>query len=85
VSALTPIADVYVDTDNNAAFLWPSGASLSGAQLNFLISFVQSFTTPTGTLASITINGRNKDVGAHTYFVHFAVSYFPAGPTGVYR
>ena len=84
-SALTPQMDIYVDTDNNAAFLFPFGASLSAAQVNFTFGVVASSTIPTNTLAYFIINGYNRDVGAHTYFVHVRAAYLPAAPTGVFR
>lgn len=85
VSALTAAADVYVDNDNNANYLYPLGSSLTSPLLNVLFSITQSYTTPQGTLATIVISGRNKDSSAHTYYFHLRASYFPAIPTTVFR
>lgn len=83
-TAMIPAIDLYVDTDNNSAFLWPYGASLTGG-INTIISVPPTLTYPSGVAGAIVISGRNKDVGSHTYYVHLRIAYFPLPTTSVFR
>jgi len=66
------LLSVYVDTDDNANYLYPSGGSLSAGQMNFDLQWGIDYTLSSDTtgerIAKVVI--KNNDGSAHTYYVH---------------
>lgn len=85
VSGVAPQVDIYVDNDNNAAYLWPNGASLSPGQLSIFPIVTPVVTGYTNSLAAWVITMNNRDASPHTYYVKTRCGYFPSGPTGYFR
>jgi hypothetical protein len=81
VMGAVPYFKIYVDNDNNDAYLWPSGASLSSGQKNlevvpFLdLDYLQDFPYQ----ARFRMYMKNRDSGAHNYYVYVGWTYSTGG------
>jgi len=73
----TPVFEIYVDSDDTAANLYPDGGSLSTALRNFEFIFLQD-------LIDLTSNPyqnkfvyyiKNNDASQHTYYIHVKMLY----------
>lgn len=65
---ITPRVDMYIDTDANAAYLWPNGVTLTSSSKRALC-FIQVARTPSAN-QKITLQAyvENRDTVAHTYY-----------------
>jgi hypothetical protein len=72
-----PYITIYVDTDNDSAYEWPYGASLSAGQKNMEIEMFKNWlylkNNPNQSRVSMRI--ANRDSGSHTYYLHVAWVY----------
>ncbi len=63
---------IYVDTNSNSAYLYPSGASLSAGQKNLDLQWAVDYSLSSDAtgqrVAKITVV--NNDSSAHTYYLH---------------
>jgi len=63
---------IYVDINKNSNYLYPSGASLTDAQMNFDLQWNIDYETSSDTTgerkAKVMI--KNNDSSAHTYYIH---------------
>ena len=63
---------VYIDTDDDADYLYPNGGSLSAGQMDFDLQWSVDYTLSSDTtgerIAKVVI--KNNDASAHTYYVH---------------
>lgn len=78
-----PLLDVYIDNDDDEAYKWPIGSSVSSQ--SHLITLTPEATVPTDALARYFVQINNREAGAHTYYLHFQAAYFVQGATGVFR
>jgi hypothetical protein len=62
---------IYVDTDNDANYLYPSGGSLTAGQKNFTLQVIWDYAGSNDSTGSrvVKIVIKNGDSGAHTYYV----------------
>lgn len=79
--AAVPMVDIYVDT-RTAAYLFPTGSSLTTNQLALNVNAMLTKTTSGPGIASITISGRNSDASAHVYYATVQIAYFPEKTNG---
>lgn len=77
ISMVTPIMDIYVDTNNDPNLLYPTGGSLTTGQQNLVVSHYINNTNMGAGKLSFVINGRNNDSSAHTYYFKLKVGYVP--------
>ena len=63
---------VYVDTDDNENYLYPSGGSLSDGQMNFDLQWSVDYTLSDDETGErvVKVVIKNNDGSAHTYYVH---------------
>lgn len=85
ISALAAQADIYVDNDNNANYLWPMGTLLSSGQLALFTSVTPASARYTNTVGTYIIVINNRDSSPHTYYIHTRAGYLPGAATGVFR
>lgn len=73
--------EVYVDNDNNPAYQWPSGVSLSSGQKNLQFdqfmdgAFLASDPNKSRWRAYL----KNLDSGSHTYYIYITFVYNTGG------
>lgn len=83
VSAIVPAIDVYVDTDNDATYLYPIGTALTAAQKALTIDAKLDLTPADSSVATVTVSGRNYDSSSHTYYIHIKFTYFGSKASGI--
>ena len=86
VTGISPFLDIYVDNDNNSAYLFPVGASLTGTGLlSLFVGLTISNTSYSNSLGAWFIQVNNRDTASHTYYIHTRCGYLPTGVQGQYR
>lgn len=72
-----PIFEIYVDNDNNAAYLFPNGASLTTALRNFRFEFYQDLIDQDANpyRNKFLYYLKNLDSSQHTYYIHIKFIY----------
>lgn len=85
VTGISPFLDIYVDTDNDANFLFPTGASLTGGLLKLFVGLSISNSGYANSLGAWVIQVNNRDTASHTYYIHTRCGYLPTGIQGQYR
>lgn len=76
-----PYFKIYVDTNANDAFLWPSGVSLSAGQRNLeLVPFMdRKYLEDNPFQARFRLYMKNRDSAPHTYYVTIGFTYNTGG------
>ena len=85
VTGISPFLDIYVDVDNNSAYLFPLGSALVGGLQSLFVGLTISNTGYSNSLGAWVIQMNNRDANPHTYYVHTRCGYLPAGVQGQYR
>lgn len=82
-----PRVDVYVGTDNDDDYLWPSGASVTNAQVyDISVSVYQArhvFNEQTNEKGTYFIHIKNRGASPYTLYIYADVYYVPAPDEGV--
>jgi hypothetical protein len=84
-SGISPLLDIYVDVDNSPNNLFPYGATLTSGQLSLFPIVTILNTGFANSVGAWLIQLNNRDIAAHTYYVHTSCGYFPTGATGMFR
>lgn len=76
-----PYISIYVDTDDDPAYLWPSGVSLSAGQKNLQFDwFMSLYDLQNDTNESrVRIYLKNNDSNSHTYYFYLRWLYVAGG------
>lgn len=76
--------DIYIDNDNDPNYLYPTGASLSGEQVSFVLTQRDAMTPDTYSgstrySASAKLEIWNQGASSHTYYHHNTFKYIMTG------
>lgn len=82
IVSIVPRIAVFIDNDNNSAFIHPSGGSLSSDQLLTMVNCYVDFTPATGTLGSFVVTVKNFGASSHTYYVYYSATFLPKPTPG---
>lgn len=72
-----PYLAVYVDNDENPAYLWPAGSSMSAGQKNMTFDWFLNYEDldNNSNRSQVYVRIKNNDSGSHTYYLHIQWVY----------
>lgn len=81
VIGAVPYISIYVDNDLTAAYMWPSGVSLSAGQKNlYVVGFMDdTHLASNPTSARYRLYLKNNDSSTHNYYVYINFTYAKGG------